>query len=119
MTDGTTAPGRRGMAAPSGGAPPWSVLGRFARAFADVPVPFEVVMPDGAVQPFGRGPPAFRVTIRNRDGVRALASLDEGRFGDAYLAGDIDIEGDMLRPFELRHAMGDFHLLTARSEEHT
>jgi len=29
----------------------------------------------------------------------------EGRFGAAYLAGDIDIEGDMLRPFELRKSM--------------
>lgn len=37
----------------------------------------------------------------------------EGRIGDAYLIGDIDIEGDMLRPFELRQSMGDFHLATA------
>jgi cyclopropane-fatty-acyl-phospholipid synthase len=113
MAEGTTTQDARGMAAPSGGgtAPPRSVLGRFARAFADVSVPFEVVLPDGAVQPFGRGPPAFRVTARNRGGVRAFTSLDEGRFGDAYLAGDIDIDGDMLRPFELRRSMGDFHLL--------
>ena len=33
-------------------------------------------------------------------------SIDEGRIGDAYLAGDIDIEGDMLAPFELRGSMG-------------
>jgi cyclopropane-fatty-acyl-phospholipid synthase len=36
------------------------------------------------------------------------------KFADAYLAGDIDIDGDMLRPFELRHTMGDLHpLMTA------
>ncbi len=42
-----------------------------------------------------------------------MTSLDEGRIGDAYVAGHIDIEGDMLRPFELRASMKDFHLAVA------
>jgi cyclopropane-fatty-acyl-phospholipid synthase len=46
--------------------------------------------------------------------VRAITSLDQIKFADAYLAGDIDIDGDMLRPFELRRTMGDLHpLMTA------
>ena len=32
-----------------------------------------------------------------------------GRIGDAYVNGDIDIDGDMLAPFALRAAMSDFH----------
>jgi cyclopropane-fatty-acyl-phospholipid synthase len=64
------------------------------------------------MQHFGSGEPGFHVTLKNARAVSAIASLDEGRFGDAYLAGDIDIEGDMLRPFELRKSMKDFHLLT-------
>jgi cyclopropane-fatty-acyl-phospholipid synthase len=87
-------------------------LGRFAAQFADVATPFEVAMPDGATQRFGKGTPVFRLTIKNRNGVRAVSSLDEGRIADAYLAGDLDIDGNMLKPFELRGSMKDFHLLT-------
>ena len=93
-------------------AAPTSLLGRFAARFSNVPSPFEVKMPDGAIQRFGRGQPTFRLTINNKNGVRAVASLDEGRIAGAYLSGDLDLEGDMLKPFELRGAMGDFHLWT-------
>jgi cyclopropane-fatty-acyl-phospholipid synthase len=89
-----------------------SLLGRFADQYAGVSLPFEVAMPDGSLQRFGQGTPTFRVTLKNKNGVRAISSLDEGRIADAYLAGDIDIEGDMLKPFELRGSMKDFHLLT-------
>ncbi|MBV9244633.1 MAG: class I SAM-dependent methyltransferase [Methylobacteriaceae bacterium] len=89
------------------------VLGRFARALSDSPVAFDVHLPDGSVQHFGRGPPSFRVALKNENGIRALTSFDEGRIGDAYLAGDLDIDGDMLSPFRLRESMGDFHLLTS------
>jgi cyclopropane-fatty-acyl-phospholipid synthase len=89
-----------------------TMLGRFAGQFAEVTVPFEVIMPDGAVQRFGQGAPSFQVRLKNKNALRAITSVDEGRIGDAYLAGDIDIEGDMLRPFELRSSMKDLHLLT-------
>ena len=52
------------------------------------------------------------MTLKTAAGLRALASLDEGRIGDAYLAGDLDLDGDMLAPFELRGSMSDFHLVT-------
>jgi len=98
--------------APAAPAAPKSLLGRFAAQYSNVALPFEVAMPDGTLQRFGRGTPSFRVTLRNRNGVRAIASIDEGRIAEAYLAGDIDLEGDMLKPFELRGTMTDFHLLT-------
>jgi cyclopropane-fatty-acyl-phospholipid synthase len=95
-------------AAPAGG-----LLGRFATQFADSRVSFDVTLPSGSVQHFGPGAPSFHVKLKNTQALRAIGSLDEGRFGDAYLAGHIDIEGDMLRPFELRKSMKDFHLITA------
>ena len=88
------------------------LLRKVAQHFAGSPVAFEIRLPDGSVQPFGRGAPEFRVLLHNPAGLKALASLDEGRFAEAYLAGDIDLEGDMLRPFALRQTMGDFHLAT-------
>src|SRR5690349_21296106 len=89
-----------------------SLLGRFAAQYSNIALPFEVVMPDGSLQTFGQGAPSFRVTLRNRNAVRAISSIDEGRIADAYLAGDLDLDGDMLKPCEVRGAMKDFHLLT-------
>src|SRR5204863_5052622 len=81
------------------------ILNRFIRS----DTPFEIVFPDGHRRGFGDGPPSFTLTLRNRQALRAFASMDEGRVGDAYVAGHVDIEGDMLRPFELRRSMGDRH----------
>ena len=89
-------------------------IDRIARAFDTTSVPFEMQFPDGAVRHFGQGVPSFRVRLNNRNAVRALTSLDQVKFADAYLAADIDIDGDMLRPFELRQSMGDMHpIMTA------
>jgi cyclopropane-fatty-acyl-phospholipid synthase len=89
------------------------MLGRFADRFSTSPVSFEIILPDKTMRRFGSDAPSFRVTVNNRAGLRALGSVDEGRIGDAYLSGDIDIEGDMLRPFELRGSMKDFHPVIA------
>jgi cyclopropane-fatty-acyl-phospholipid synthase len=88
-----------------------SLLGRFSKQFADSKVSFSVTLPDGSAQPFGPATPRFTIHLRNARAVRAIASLDEGRFGDAYVAGDIELEGDMLAPFELRGSMNDIHPL--------
>ena len=88
-----------------------SLLGRFAHRFSQSPVPFQILLPDGTAQRFGRGPPSFFVTLKSRRAWRAIASADEGSIGDAYVAGEIDIDGDMLRPFELRKSMRDIHPL--------
>ena len=89
-------------------------LDRIARAFGKTGVPFKMYFPDGVARRFGQGAPSFCVRLKNRNAVRAITSLDQVKFADAYLAGDIDIDGDMLRPFELRGSMGDLHpLMTA------
>lgn len=113
MTDDVDTQRARAFVAATGDARGSSLLGRFAGQFSQCAVPFEVVLPDGAMQRFGQGTPSFTVTLKNRRGLRAITSVDEGRIGDAYLEGDIEIEGDMLRPFELRQSMKDFHLVTA------
>ena len=89
-----------------------SLFGRFAGQFDDSPISFRITLPDGTVEQFGPDAPSFHVHLKNSAALRALGSIDEGRIGDAYVAGDIDIEGDMLAPFELRESMKDFHLVT-------
>jgi cyclopropane-fatty-acyl-phospholipid synthase len=90
-----------------------SLLGRFTRQFPQPPVSFALTFPDGSIERLGAGSPSFHVTLKNCSALRAMASLDQGRIGDAYVAGDIDIEGDMLRPFVLRSSMKSFHPLVA------
>ncbi len=87
------------------------MLGRFAEQFSDSPVSFNIALPDGSVQPFGPAQASFSIMIRNKRGLRAIASIDEGRIGDAYVSGDIDVEGDLLQLFRLREQMKDLHPL--------
>ncbi|MBS0471665.1 MAG: class I SAM-dependent methyltransferase [Proteobacteria bacterium] len=89
-----------------------TLLGRFAAQYSNIKTPFEVNLPDGSTERFGQGAPTFTVSVRTQNGLRALSSLDEGKIAEAYLAGDIDLDGDMIKPFELRGTMGDFHLIT-------
>ncbi len=85
------------------------VADRISKSFAESAIPFEVILPNGQKSSFGNGPPSFTVMLHDRHALRAFASMDEGRIGDAYVAGHIDIEGDMLRPFEVRRSMSDRH----------
>ncbi len=85
------------------------ILNRFARSS----IPFAIVFPDGSRRSFGDAAASFTVTLRDREAVRAFASMDEGRVGDAYVEGHLDIDGDMLRPFEIRRSMTDRHYAVA------
>ena len=89
-----------------------SLLGRFAKQFSDSANSFAVILPDGSVQSFGSGAAQFRITLKNARAISAVASLDEGRFGDAFVQGDIDLDGDLLSAFALRESMKDRHPIT-------
>src|SRR6186713_639397 len=84
------------------------VRGRLQRALDDrlrsigPDISFSLVWPDGEVQQFGGGRPTFQVRFRNAKGVRAAATLDELRFCEAYMEGDIDIDGSMYDLFHVR-----------------
>ena len=76
-----------------------------------VAAPFSIELPDGEKRSIGEGTPEFSVGLRNEWPMRALRTLDEGDIAEAYLQGDIDIEGDMLKPFALRAHLDDSHPL--------
>ena len=59
----------------------------------------------------GNGAVKFRVAVHNRRGVAALSSMDEKRVGEAYLDGDISIEGDLVAALDLRTRLTDNHPL--------
>src|SRR6185295_20237376 len=66
---------------------------------------------NGVSHRIGNGTVKFRVAIHNRRGLSALSSMDEKRIGEAYLDGDISIEGDLMAALDLRIILTDRHPL--------
>jgi cyclopropane-fatty-acyl-phospholipid synthase len=78
-----------------------------------VHTPFTVELPSGESLKVGDGEPTFMIGLRNERALRAVRSLDEGNISEAYIHGDIDLEGDMMKPFDLRKSLDDQHPLVA------
>jgi cyclopropane-fatty-acyl-phospholipid synthase len=74
--------------------------------FADLPCAFTVHTESGATR-LGQGEPAFDLHIRNFRGEKALQSLDELAIAQAYVRGDLEIEGDAVRAMWLRNLLSD------------
>lgn len=72
---------------------------------------FELQLPGEPVWRIGPGTVKFRVATNNARAASAIKSLDEIRIAEAYLAGDLDIEGDLLAAFDLRSSLTDNHKL--------
>jgi cyclopropane-fatty-acyl-phospholipid synthase len=74
--------------------------------FGNLPCSF-TLHTDSGVTRVGPGEPEFAVHLRNGRGRQALESLDELTIADAYVRGDIEIEGDLIRAMWLRDALSD------------
>ena len=84
--------------------------------------PFELRLPDRTAYLIGEraigdraigdgGEPAFTVRIVTDKGLAAMSAFDELRVAEAYMDGDLDIEGDLLTALKLRPVLGDPHPL--------
>lgn len=98
MADGSAVP-----AAPQVKSPPLPQVTPYKaldRLMNGTGIPCEFELPSGEVLRFGSGPPKFRVICRSH---RVLErTIDELSFGEAYVKGEIDIEGDMMSLLDLR-----------------
>src|SRR4051812_13165729 len=74
--------------------------------FADLPCAFTLHTESGAIR-LGQGETAFDLHVRNSRGRRALESLDELAIAQAYVRGDLEIEGDAVRAMWLRALLSD------------
>jgi cyclopropane-fatty-acyl-phospholipid synthase len=52
---------------------------------------------EGTAHRFGNNTPAFAIVLNNERAVTALSTLNQNTIIEAYLSGDIDIEGDIKR----------------------
>lgn len=74
--------------------------------FDALPCAFTLHTPAGVTR-LGDGEPAFALHVRNGRGTRALRSFDELTIAEAYVRGDLDLEGDAIRAMWLRHLLSD------------
>lgn len=72
---------------------------------------FELQIPGQPTVRIGDGAVKFRLVANNTSAVSAIKSLDEIRIAESYLAGDLDLEGDLLAAFDLRNSLSDTHVL--------
>jgi cyclopropane-fatty-acyl-phospholipid synthase len=77
-----------------------------------VPVPIAIQAPDGATEPLGHGEPVLTVAIHNQRGLDAFNSLKELEIVEAYLDGDLDLNGDLIAAMDFRKALKDIEPLT-------
>jgi cyclopropane-fatty-acyl-phospholipid synthase len=79
--------------------------------FADAPQAFELTLPDNRQFRCGNGPVVAHVNAKNFRGISALASLDEGSIGRAYVEGDLDLNGNFLDLLHFKSFLSDRHYL--------
>ena len=84
-------------------------LDRLFPTNGSLPCPFLLRM-NGTAKRIGDGEPAFELQIRNGSGVKALRSLNELAIAEAYVRGDLEIEGDVIRAMWFRGLLSDDNL---------
>src|SRR4029453_17217830 len=83
------------------------LAGRLRSMVAADAASFALRFPSGYTVQVGALASDFCLDIRNDRGLRAVTSLDELRVCEAYMAADIDIEGDIRKAIGLREHLRD------------
>lgn len=70
-------------------------------------IPFALSMKGGQVHRFGGEEPAFTIVLNDEQALSALSTLDQNTIAEAYLAGSIDLEGDIMQVLASRRLFND------------
>lgn len=62
---------------------------------------------EGPLRVFGTGEPSATLVVRSKAGMAALASMDLTAVAEAYVRGDIEVEGDLMQVLCLRTSFTD------------
>jgi len=88
------------------------IFQRIQKLVADkLRLPIEIQLWGGHVYRLGKGDPAVKILVQDRQGLAALLKLDEVKICEAYMAGSLDVAGDMLGFASLRGLLSDRHPL--------
>lgn len=80
---------------------------RYSRVRRDERATLALRTDEGPLRVFGTGEPAATLVVRNRAGMAALASMDLTTVAEAYVRGDVDVEGDLMQVLCLRTSFSD------------
>jgi cyclopropane-fatty-acyl-phospholipid synthase len=83
---------------------------RLAQRLERSPIGVTLELPNGRKASFGPGGEVVAVKVANERGLAALGSLAELRIVEAYLDGDIDLDGDLIAAMDLRQLLVDLQL---------
>lgn len=72
-------------------------------------LPIEIHLWGDHAYRLGEGDPTVCILVEDRQGLEALLRLDELKICEAYLAGSLDVKGDMLGFASLRGLLSDHH----------
>jgi cyclopropane-fatty-acyl-phospholipid synthase len=84
---------------------------RLRRSLAHLKSAVTVELPGGEVVRCGNGETIAQVKVKTPRALWALASMDELRVAEAFMDGDLDLDGDMLALMDVRAQLGDRHYL--------
>jgi cyclopropane-fatty-acyl-phospholipid synthase len=88
------------------------ILQRIQKQLANrAKIPFVIRLWGDRAYRFGEGEPAVEIQVHDRRGLAALGRLDELSICEAYMAGSLDVVGDMLQFIGLRGVLSDSHPL--------
>jgi cyclopropane-fatty-acyl-phospholipid synthase len=73
--------------------------------------PFVIRLPNDDIYRFGNGDPTFTISLKDQNAMRAITRFDELRFTEAYIDGNLDIEGSMWDVVSCREVLRDIHPL--------
>ncbi|NEP50894.1 MAG: methyltransferase domain-containing protein [Moorea sp. SIO3C2] len=76
-----------------------------------LPISFVLHWEDGSSTTMGEEKPILDVYIKNPAGRKALMSLDELVIVEAYINGDIDLQGDLIKAMSFQELLSDQHIL--------
>lgn len=74
-------------------------------------IPFSVQLPNGRDWKFGDNDPSFTIKVNDESVLSAFMRFDELRIAEAYINGDLDVEGDMWGFVSCRESLQDVHPL--------
>lgn len=72
-----------------------------------LPFAFGIETMEGKSITIGGEEPEFKVIIKNKQGLQAIKSLNELKMAEAYIEGDLDVQGDFIKAMFLRNVVGD------------
>ncbi|AOX02150.1 methyltransferase [Moorena producens PAL-8-15-08-1] len=76
-----------------------------------LPISFVIHLEDGSLTTIGEEKPILDIYIKNPAGRKAFMSLDQLLIVEAYIKGDIDFEGHLIKAMSFQKLLSDQHIL--------